>query len=135
MIQAHQLTKRYGDKTAVHTPSAAPADFGHRHGQRQAGRAPFPAAGGRRPARRQGRAPRPQRPLAPAHDGRHPQHQRPPAPAGSSTSGVIEMSGLAGAVTKRVGGFSPGMSQRLGITAALLGDPERSSWPAATRIP
>lgn len=33
------------------------------------------------------------------------------------------MTGLAGAATKRVGGFSLGMSQPLGIAAALLGDP------------
>lgn len=41
----------------------------------------------------------------------------------SRVSEVIEMTGLAGAATKRVGGFSLGMSQRLGIAAALLGDP------------
>src|SRR5262249_30201781 len=33
------------------------------------------------------------------------------------------MTGLAGAATKRVGGFSLGMGQRLGIAAALLADP------------
>ena len=36
---------------------------------------------------------------------------------------VIEMTGLTGVATKRVGGFSLGMGQRLGIAAALLGDP------------
>ncbi|MET8679388.1 ATP-binding cassette domain-containing protein [Streptomyces sp. NPDC004647] len=36
---------------------------------------------------------------------------------------VLEITGLAGVARKRVGGFSLGMGQRLGIAAALLGDP------------
>jgi ABC-2 type transport system ATP-binding protein len=36
---------------------------------------------------------------------------------------VIEMTGLESVAKKRVGGFSLGMGQRLGIAAALLGDP------------
>lgn len=36
---------------------------------------------------------------------------------------VIEMTGLTAVAKKRVGGFSLGMGQRLGIAAALLGDP------------
>ena len=36
---------------------------------------------------------------------------------------VIDMTGLDGVADKRVGGFSLGMGQRLGIAAALLGDP------------
>jgi ABC-2 type transport system ATP-binding protein len=36
---------------------------------------------------------------------------------------VIEMTGLAGVAGKRVGGFSLGMGQRLGIASAMLGDP------------
>jgi len=37
---------------------------------------------------------------------------------------VIDMVGLGDVAGKRVGGFSLGMGQRLGIAAALLGDPE-----------
>ena len=37
---------------------------------------------------------------------------------------VIELTGLAPVAKKRVGGFSLGMGQRLGIAVALLGDPQ-----------
>ncbi|WP_426226755.1 ABC transporter ATP-binding protein [Pseudarthrobacter sp. DSP2-3-2b1] len=37
---------------------------------------------------------------------------------------VIEMTGLTEVAKKKVGGFSLGMGQRLGIAAALLGDPQ-----------
>ncbi len=37
---------------------------------------------------------------------------------------VIELTGLGAVANKRVGGFSLGMGQRLGIATALLGDPK-----------
>ncbi|WP_454051219.1 ABC transporter ATP-binding protein [Cellulomonas sp. Marseille-Q8402] len=43
--------------------------------------------------------------------------------SGKRVDEVIEMTGLQGVAKKRVGGFSLGMGQRLGIAAALLGDP------------
>ncbi|MEV6823519.1 ATP-binding cassette domain-containing protein [Amycolatopsis sp. NPDC051102] len=41
----------------------------------------------------------------------------------SRVSEVVEQVGLAGVANKRIGGFSLGMRQRLGIATALLGDP------------
>lgn len=37
---------------------------------------------------------------------------------------VIDMAGLGDVANKRVGGFSLGMGQRLGVASAMLGDPE-----------
>jgi ABC-2 type transport system ATP-binding protein len=37
---------------------------------------------------------------------------------------VLEFTGIASVADKKVGGYSLGMSQRLGIAAALLGDPQ-----------
>jgi ABC-2 type transport system ATP-binding protein len=37
---------------------------------------------------------------------------------------VLALTGLQDAASKRIGGFSLGMGQRLGIATALLGDPE-----------
>lgn len=47
-------------------------------------------------------------------------HRIPP----SRVREVLDMVGLSEAAERRSGGFSLGMSQRLGIAAALLGDPE-----------
>ena len=42
---------------------------------------------------------------------------------GSRVDEVLDMVGLAGAARRRAGKFSLGMGQRLGLAAALLGDP------------
>jgi ABC-2 type transport system ATP-binding protein len=44
--------------------------------------------------------------------------------ATSRVEEMIELVGLASVANKRAGGYSLGMGQRLGIAAALLGDPE-----------
>ncbi|AXB46331.1 ATP-binding cassette domain-containing protein [Amycolatopsis albispora] len=44
--------------------------------------------------------------------------------AASRVDEVLDIVGLTSVAGKRAGGFSLGMSQRLGIAAALLGDPE-----------
>jgi ABC-2 type transport system ATP-binding protein len=43
--------------------------------------------------------------------------------AKSRVQEVVDLTGLGAAADKRVGGFSLGMGQRLGIAAALIGDP------------
>jgi len=43
--------------------------------------------------------------------------------AGSRVTEVLRLTGLEGVARRRVGGFSLGMKQRLGIAAAMLGDP------------
>jgi len=43
---------------------------------------------------------------------------------GARIGPMLELVGLSGAADRRVGGYSLGMRQRLGLAAAMLGDPE-----------
>lgn len=47
-----------------------------------------------------------------------------PIPAESATEEVIAAAGLADAAHRKVGGYSRGMLQRLGLAAAVVGDPD-----------
>ena len=60
----------------------------------------------------------PQRRQPPQVAGRRQRHRPPPR------GKVLDLVGLSDVAGKRVGTFSLGMNQRLGIAAALLGDPE-----------
>ena len=146
MIEARELTKRYGDTTAVHSLSftIAPGTVTGFLGPNGAGKSTTmrmimgldrPTSGtvtvNGKPYR-QHRAPlREVGALLEAsavHPGRSARsHLRSMAAThnikASRVSEVMEMTGLAGVATKRVAGFSLGMGQRLGIAAALLGDP------------
>jgi ABC-2 type transport system ATP-binding protein len=146
MIEAHALTKRYGDKTAVDGISftIAPGSVTGFLGPNGAGKSTTmrmimgldrPSSGtvtvnGRPYAKHRS-------PLSEAgalldakavHPGRSARsHLRTMAathniPA-ARVDQVIDMTGLAAVAGKRVGGFSLGMGQRLGIASAMLGDP------------
>ncbi|MFE7216508.1 ATP-binding cassette domain-containing protein [Streptomyces sp. NPDC001698] len=147
MIEAQQLTKRYGEKTAVAgldftvkpgtvTGFLGPNGAGKSTTMRMIVGLDAPTSGsvtvnGRRYARHQA-------PLQEVgalleaksiHPGRSAyNHLR----ALALTHGiprrrvdeVIELAGLGSVAKKRAGAFSLGMGQRLGIAAALLGDPQ-----------
>src|SRR5690349_5822613 len=146
MIEAHELTKRYGDTIAVHSLSftSAPGTVTGFLGPNGAGKSTTMRMimGLDRPT--SGTVTVNGRPYAQltspltevgalleakaVHSGRSAtNHLR----ALGATHGigrkrgdeVIEMTGLGQVAGKRVGGFSLGMGQRLGIAAAMLGDP------------
>ncbi|MET0590912.1 MAG: ATP-binding cassette domain-containing protein [Naasia sp.] len=147
MIEATGLTKRYGSRTAVDdlTFTVRPGQVTGFLGPNGAGKSTTmrmivgldrPSAGAVTVAGRQFREHR-----APiqevgalldakaAHRGRSAEaHLRALAATHgigrSRVAEVIEMTGLSSVAKKRVGGFSLGMGQRLGIASALLGDPE-----------
>ncbi|MGW1162472.1 ABC transporter ATP-binding protein [Streptomyces sp. NPDC002513] len=146
MIEAHSLTKRYGERTAVEALSftvhpgvvtgfLGPNGAGKSTTMRMllgldaptAGRA---LVGGRRYAEH--RAPLHEvgamLEARSVHTGRSAYHHLLALAATTGISRrrvneVIDLVGLRAVANKRVGGFSLGMGQRLGIAGALLGDP------------
>ncbi|MCI2958289.1 ABC transporter ATP-binding protein [Agromyces atrinae] len=146
MITAQQLTKRYGDKVAVDgiTFSARPGQVTGFLGPNGAGKSTTmrmivgldrpnagsvtvngkPFAEHRAPLREVGSL----LDAKAVHTGRTAfDHLRAMAATHNipvaRVHQVIEMTGLESVAKKRVGGFSLGMGQRLGIASALLGDP------------
>ncbi len=147
MIEAHELTKRYGSTTAVDhmsftvqpgrvTGFLGPNGAGKSTTMRMIVGLDHPSGGnvtvnGRQYA--QHRAPLQEVGVLldakAVHTGRTARnHLRAMAAThGISTKRVdevVEMTGLGSVADKRVGGFSLGMGQRLGIASALLGDPQ-----------
>ncbi|WP_410614402.1 ATP-binding cassette domain-containing protein [Amycolatopsis sp. lyj-109] len=146
MIEAHQLTKRYGEKTAVDTVdfTVRPGTVTGFLGPNGAGKSTTmrmivgldaPTSGsvmvnGRRYAEH--RAPLQEvgvlleaksvHPGRSAFDHLLAQAQTHGIPR-RRVHEVIELAGLQSVAKKRAGNFSLGMGQRLGIAAALLGDP------------
>ena len=146
MIEAHGLTKRYGDKLAVDdlTFTVRPGMVTGFLGPNGAGKSTTmrmilgldaPTGGSvtvnGKPYREHAAPLREVGALLDArsvHPGRSAYHH---LLALAQTSGigrsrvdeVVDAVGLGGAARKRAGGFSLGMGQRLGIAAALLGDP------------
>ena len=149
MIEARGLTKRYGSDrgrrrpelpvragrvTGFLGPNGAGQVHHHADGARPGSRRPpapsridgkrlldlpRPMRQRRRPARRRLPAPHPQGPGPPLGAAR----RRTGSPA-SGSSDVLGLVGLSEVADKRVGEFSLGMKQRLGLAGALLGDPQ-----------
>lgn len=146
MIEAHGLTKRYGAKTAVDNVSftvepgrvtgfLGPNGAGKSTTMRMAVGLDHPTAGHitvngkpfsqhKAPLREVGALLE----AKAVHTGRNAtNHLRGLAATHGigrkRVNEVIEMTGLGAVASKRVGGFSLGMGQRLGIAAAMLGDP------------
>jgi ABC-2 type transport system ATP-binding protein len=146
MIQIEHLTKRYGTTTALDdvTCEVATGSVTGLLGPNGAGKSTLmrvvlgldhatsgrALVGGRRyPTLRRplhvvgahlgGRAVHPQR-TARAHLLALARSNRIPA---SRVDEVLDLTGLRGVARRRAGGFSLGMGQRLGLAAALLGDP------------
>lgn len=146
MIEAHELTKRYGATTAVNGLSftIAPGSVTGFLGPNGAGKSTTmrlimgldrPTSGtvtvNGKPYRRH-RAPLREVGALLDASAVHPglsarTHLRALAATHrigtSRVDAVLELTGLTHVATKRVGGFSLGMGQRLGLAAALLGDP------------
>ncbi|WP_344594204.1 ABC transporter ATP-binding protein [Actinomadura vinacea] len=146
MIEAHELTKRYGRVTAVNELSftVRPGVVTGFLGPNGAGKTTTlrmilglnaPTGGtvtvGGRPFRSRPRGLRHVGALLDAgdvHGGRSALAHlsalaRGNAVPRSRVHEVLDEVGLAGVARRRIGGFSLGMKQRLGIAAALLGDP------------
>jgi ABC-2 type transport system ATP-binding protein len=146
MIEAHDLTKRYGDKTAVDgvTFTVRPGKVTGFLGPNGAGKSTTmrmivgldrptrgtvtvqgkPYAAHRAPLREVGVL----LDASAVHSGRSAYHHLLAMAAThriprSRVQEVISMTGLEQVAHRRVGGFSLGMGQRLGLAAALLGDP------------
>ncbi|MFI0409036.1 ABC transporter ATP-binding protein [Actinomadura sp. 3N508] len=146
MIEAENLTKRYGDKTAVDDLSftVAPGRVTGFLGPNGAGKSTTMRLllGLDRPDRGDARIdgvhysdlPAPMRVVGAmlearaVHTGRSAYNHllclaQTQGVGRKRVDEVVELVGLTGVARRRAGGFSLGMGQRLGIAAALLGDP------------
>ncbi|WP_432041798.1 ABC transporter ATP-binding protein [Streptomyces cadmiisoli] len=147
MIEAHALTKRYGGRTAVDrlTFTVRPGRVTGFLGPNGAGKSTTlrlvlgldsPTSGTVTVAGRPyAELPAPLRTVGSlldaggTHSGRTARHHLAGLAASNSiprgrVDDVLDLTGLTDVADHRVKGFSLGMNQRLGIAAALLGDPE-----------